>query len=399
LNEGAEQTELQLPWRSQPGDQTASYLEIWMPGTATEIRVSVRPPGGNEVLHFDAESPEGLLSARLLSEDGSDLPGRVVARMHGGMVGGRLRFVMAVAPTACLDPVLAVAPHGIWDAAARATIPAGDRIEAWFQRDTSPIRARIQGRQSYFDDPHAARFDARGRALKDDPQSGGGVVEPGVARDRRARKPVTADDPSAARGVVGRRCTLNGIATGGRAIIVAGYPVTGESDGAAPYSATGFGEDRNPSVAAPSDRSRVLGGILAAGTLSGTSVAINGTSAAAPAVARRIALHALAPGSGPPPIADKPRPVGRFEACRVGAGWLLPSGRAPTRQTQGSSDLRVRLRRDGSLIASGLLARVVDGPFRRFSASVSAVRRIPDRLVLTPSAAFGPGTGCRARTA
>jgi hypothetical protein len=56
------------------------------------------------------------------------------------------------------------------------------------------------------------------------------------------------------------------------------------------YSADGFDVSRGgklgPDVSAVADRSRALSGVLAAGTASGSRVAVTGTSVAAPQVAR-----------------------------------------------------------------------------------------------------------------
>lgn len=288
---GEEQTELMLPWRIQPGDQTPSYLEIWMPAEAEDVEIAIRAPGAHAAQYFNA-----LEGAMVLTDDGRTDPGGVAARLHRGTVGGRKRFVLVVAPTACLTPGVAVAPHGLWHVTARARIPTGARIEAWIQRDTSPVGAKVQGRQSYFDDPSYVRFDKEGR--------------------------LRADDPHNTRSVARRRGTLNGIATGGQAVVVAGYVLGREGIDAASYSATGFGDGRDPTVAAVSDRSRVVKGVLAAGTLSGTKVAINGTSVAAPAIAREIARHRLEDGAEFPTLNTTALSDDQDLMSRVGVGWF-----------------------------------------------------------------------------
>jgi hypothetical protein len=65
----------------------------------------------------------------------------------------------------------------------------------------------------------------------------------------------------------------------------------------------------------------------------------------------------------------------------------------------GTSDQRVRLRRDGgvSVFAGGW--RLSEGGFRRLRPVRVAVRQFPGRLVLTRSASAAPGTGWPARRA
>lgn len=65
----------------------------------------------------------------------------------------------------------------------------------------------------------------------------------------------------------------------------------------------------------------------------------------------------------------------------------------------GTSDQRVRLRRDYGLMVFESVRRVVYGRICGFRAAVSAVWRSLGRLVLMPSASFAPGTGSQARIA
>jgi len=65
----------------------------------------------------------------------------------------------------------------------------------------------------------------------------------------------------------------------------------------------------------------------------------------------------------------------------------------------GTSDQRVRLRRDFGLIGLAGARRASGGCFRGFLTAISAVWRLSGRLVLMPSASVAPGTSCRAQTA
>jgi len=66
--------------------------------------------------------------------------------------------------------------------------------------------------------------------------------------------------------------------------------------------------------------------------------------------------------------------------------------------TLGTSDQRLRLRRDGGSIAPRGEKQAFGGRSLGLSAAISALFWISDRLVLMPSASFAPGTGWRART-
>ncbi|MEM8755106.1 MAG: S8 family serine peptidase, partial [Pseudomonadota bacterium] len=95
------------------------------------------------------------------------------------------------------------------------------------------------------------------------------------------------------------------------------------------YSGAAADGIRNPDLAAPADRSRVMGGVPAAAGRSGSVAALNGTSVAAPQVARALAL-ALRDGpvslpqfmaaNAPPPAHPGPDPV---VDARRGRGALL----------------------------------------------------------------------------
>jgi hypothetical protein len=295
---GERRLDLALPWRIQPADQTASYLEIWLPPGASDVSLEVRPPGELAAL-------PGIRSggAMLLSADGTAAPGQVLARVHRARVGERERILLAVAPTERPGSAVQAAPSGVWEVAVGATVTGTARIEAWIQRDISPIGSRVQGRQSYFDDPRHARFGPGGRRVTDD-----SAVPPGVVRHRG---------------------TLNGIATGPRTQVVAGYPGDLLGIDAAAYSGTGRPDGPCPDLAAPSDRSRVSRGVLGAGTMSGARLALNGTSVAAPAVARAIASEALgtvpeaSPAQGLGLPAERLRQAPVDAKVRVGSGWLI----------------------------------------------------------------------------
>ena len=87
-----------------------------------------------------------------------------------------------------------------------------------------------------------------------------------------------------------------------------------------------------------------------------------------------------------------------FEAPKM-AGNDGQNVRHHHRSNIGISDQRVRLRRDGGLIALSGERRCSGSEVRRFRLTAGAVSRFSGRLVLMSSAYGAPGTGCRARIA
>jgi hypothetical protein len=297
-----------LRWRIQPDDQTPSYLEIWMPkrpsGKArARVQLSVTTPTGQRKSITDRQ---GAL-------EGWDSPAGIYAQMrYADMAAPTSRglFLLTLRPTADLDPRNALAPSGVWTVTlTNKTLTPGQEIHAWIQRDDSLYGHPVRGRQSYFDDPAYRRFDEGGRAIEiDDPKS-----------------------------PVRRAGTLNAIATGSSPVVMGGY--LGRETVAAPYSAAGPTASaaqlrEGPDAMSVSERSRAHGGLLAAGARSGASVAMGGTSVAAPQIARWIADQLAAGREGnrdavaararedeanqPPTARPQPSPT------RGGAGRLRP---------------------------------------------------------------------------
>ena len=128
----------------------------------------------------------------------------------------------------------------------------------------------IRGRQPYFDEKSYVRFDQEGRDNE-------------------------IDDPACP---VRRYGTINAIATGRKPIVMAGF--LRKEMKAAKYSSAGpitpkqgaaAADPYRPDAMAATDDSLVHFGLLAAGSRSGSVVAMNGTSVAAPRIARSIAYE------------------------------------------------------------------------------------------------------------
>jgi hypothetical protein len=255
-----------LPWRVLPDDFTPSFIEIWMP---------FRPAGSGPDVEIVITSPSGV--SRTIRDVHGDVrnwsvPGGSYADVaYSHMpVTDRGRFVVTVQPTTLLDSTNPTAPAGIWTIEmTNLGLAPTQRINAWVQRDESLYGHPRRGRQSYFDDPAYQRFDHAGREIETD--VGNSMVK--------------------------RFGTINAIATGRNTIVPGGYHRKELKP--AKYSGSGaltppLGQAlADPNALVVSEDSMVHSGVLAAGTRSGSVVAMSGTSMAAPQLARW-AAHRMA---------------------------------------------------------------------------------------------------------
>jgi len=304
-------TALTLPWRVQPGDESPNFLEIWMPRDASGLELWITPPGGSAI------RVQGLGPSQALVMHPAGDPASVIGRISLDRQRGnpasdgivrKKRVLIALTPS-CMPAASEQepAPSGLWQVELKARVSEGEKIEAWIQRDDAPLGYHRQGRQSYFDDPLYERWDASGDINHED--SGPSVVR--------------------------RSGTLNGIATG-RASTVIGpsmtrnpkeslkyAPVGGHGERAsAAYGAASSPTMRQPDASAEADRSKVAAGVIAAGAASGSRVAMNGSSVAAPQFARHLAEELM--GSGPPNPEVWPVAGVASQGARLGTRALPP---------------------------------------------------------------------------
>ncbi len=297
----------ELRWRVQPDDRTPSFLEIWprpatRDGTAPALEVSLQAPDGSTVAAVTrGASRQWPLSGPPLAS--------IEYRVPGPLGPHRDMILVTLAPTATLSAGDGVAPAGTWKVLVRNADPAKPAdIEAWIQRDDTPYGWPITGRQSRFDDEKYGRFDASGRYVR--------AKAAGAEYD---------DDPTST-SEIRRDGSLNAIATGKHPVVIGAFR---RSDGtASAYSAggpipPGTRSDSTPDALLVGDDSPVCDGVLAAGTRSGSTVAMRGTSVAAPQIARwlakrmedglsadRDAVQALAAASDPGSPAVRPERKG-----------------------------------------------------------------------------------------
>ena len=272
-----------LHWRVLPDDATPSFMEVWLPRTlwqpldSSRVSLRVMAPGGQL---SDPLREEPGAGTQLRSDD-EEVLCEARYRYVPGRPGepGRGVFLVALqpstpppAPLATDQPATPVAASGVWTVRLEKSPDSGALVvEAWIQRDDTPFGFRRRGRQSYFDEPCYVPFDAQGHPIEID------------------------DHPDQPPCKVKRAGSGNAIATGATTTVIAGR--LRKERRLASYSARADQSE-------VSDDSLVHGGVLAAGTRSGSIVAMRGTSVAAPQRTRWLADQ-LAPATL---SVDRPRP-------------------------------------------------------------------------------------------
>lgn len=327
-----------LDWVMLPDDGTPNYIEIWLDGDAIaqqmpRIGVSLTPPG--EMPRMIDAFEDG--DVQVLEDDR-----KPIAAIYGhlAVVPGqpdRVRFHLSVNPTSARWSERPAAPAGRWRIAIANGSDAPLTAHLYIQRDDTPLGYVQHGRQSYFD--HDAGYE---RAARDGSYTG-----------PSSGCPMTRED------------TLSALATGAGALVVAAVDAAGEP---AEYSASGPTRGRaEPDCAGIADQGPAHWGVLAAGTWSGSVVAMRGTSVAAPQLVRRLAdyLESRQPGpvlelravtdgpvansAVPPPGAAVLEPIKQDavaasprDKARIGSFILRPSGhpRLPPRTYPRSPDSR-----------------------------------------------------------
>jgi hypothetical protein len=289
----------QFHWRVQPNDRTPSYLELWFwqgfnphgyrielwdpwgrlrSSFGIEIKQTTHPNGDpNHVgcilndlqqeigqISVDVHRSDARITQDTADQDASD-PGDT----------GRWRVLIVLAPTEPEDTCLPRADAGKWTVVVRRGQAAliEDPIHCWIQRSADPESLRSGSRQSYFDNRRyeKARFTPQGDLAEEDTD----------------------------KAFVKRFGSLNGLATGSTSLVVGGYRL-GAGLGSSlvcarpsRYSSAGVLDEKWPykqvDCSSMSDRSRVLPGTIAAGVRSGSLSFVQGTSSAAPFVARQLA--------------------------------------------------------------------------------------------------------------
>jgi hypothetical protein len=289
-----EKESVSVPWRVLPDDRTPSFVQIWLPRTDTktqQVRVALRPPGQNKAEKFSE------LNKTLDWTVGDAVRARLYHQSWPRPDGKRRECItIAIRATDDDGTQEPVVPAGLWyiDVEPATVLQEPLDIHLHVNRDDVGIFARGKGRQSYFDDPNYRRVDLVGNYQQGD------LVGTRPAADSEQPRP---NAPA----LVTPQGTLNAYGYGEGTILVAGYRASDRAPAA--YSASGAADMPRrskgpngkplvgPDLAAVSDASPSLPGILGAGTYSGSVARLNGTSVAAPQAVRQLAEKIAAGGS------------------------------------------------------------------------------------------------------
>ena len=305
---------VRMHWRLQPCSLSASLMEIWFAGAGAKTTVTLTSPLGQRISVSDTNPVAPLKNAA------NDV--LMLAQFLTSPSNGRSYVVLNTARTA-FDPAApwgqAIVPSGVWIVDVMNNGNAPVSFDAWIKRSDTPPGHPAKGRQSYFEDTS-------------------GTYQP----HRPNGRPEEFDRGGASHIV--RAGTLSGIATGTHTEVIGGYRRgdNGSDLHPAPYSSAGPHSNSTRPRSAPdwaevADDSIACAGVCAAGTRSGSSVAMNGTSAAAPQAVRWIARQWLNTGVQPnrpplvPPNANPLNPIPPAEVIPVVGGGLHLTPQKPGR--------------------------------------------------------------------
>ncbi|WP_435311420.1 S8 family serine peptidase [Primorskyibacter sedentarius] len=304
-------TDREIEWRVLPDDLTASYLEIGSGLDADLLEVSLTAPDG--VSSGFAPLSEGCFRS-LIRSDGAPVARiyRTPAHRLDDQTVCSSTYVLALAPTQTMLPGVPLAPSGGWTVGLRYKAPQAATVHLQIQRDDNSPGYRQGGRQSYFDAPDAYGWD-------DEAQDNGGLL-PDCAITRTASHSalVTAANPGGGPGTARQVFT---------AAAAEDMPAMRDYR-AAVYSAQGAGDwaVTAPVVATVAEDGRALAGVLATGTISGSTRAMGGTSAAAGRLSRALGHSAARLGQGDTHLSDLAVPIRALpqQDARLGHGVLIP---------------------------------------------------------------------------
>lgn len=265
----------ELHWRVQPDDATQSFLELWIGTEKRGLTVEITPPGR------DPLPPLALGESRMWTDGGAAplcalvYPARVATGRNGTCA------LLALAPTFSFRANQATCASGVWAIRLINQGATNVTVDAYVERDDVVIGTRSGAKQSHFED---RQYDTSGDLSS--------FLDTPVPNDRQLEATL-----------IRRSGNFNSIATGGRTTSAGGTRVVstaqpGTGSQSAHYSPKAVDADidriQRPHVSryvdkqAFSDENGTLLGLRAAGTRSSGTVRLQGTSDAAPQVARRL---------------------------------------------------------------------------------------------------------------
>jgi subtilisin family serine protease len=296
LEEGETQS---LDWVALPDAAAPNFLEIWFDDGACEqttspVEITLTSPG------WDLDTPVCLEQyvVRVLALDDRPIAAMCYDVLQTG-TATRGRVFLAIGPSVRNDQEWPLAPAGRWKVSIRNATERPLTAHWYVQRDDTPFGYPRRGRQSYLDHDKAYERDRKTGDYRE--------YEPGY--------PLIHED------------TLSAIATSPCGTTVVGAAEATDHAPPADYTSSGPTVSREaPDCSAIADDGDALWGVLAAGTFSGSVVAMRGSSVAAPQIARQIAAQGAKPGAPPPAdqievsSCDKPR-LGEYILRPVARPW------------------------------------------------------------------------------
>jgi len=292
--EVSEDTSAALTWRLAPEDHTPNYAEVWsdaLPGPATPTEThpliaSLATPGGPM-----GPSAPGRAGQMATLSDTND-PNRPLARIYcttlddAPLDGSSAATRHRMAYTLCTRPTLnesrtQVTPAGGWTLNISAS-ETGSPKRGWahVQSDQSLTHGSETGLTSTFNHPDFNAHDATGRLIDTHSYPYDG-------------SPPTLTDTTPP---ISRRGTLNAIAHTMSARVIGSYRATDGKpslfSSAAHTGAVDPGRDA-PSALLPGEDGASRFGLIASGSKSGSTIAMEGTSFSTALATRRIALALL----------------------------------------------------------------------------------------------------------
>jgi hypothetical protein len=265
-------TPKRITWRVQPDDETSSFVEIHTRGKTSEVvQIGLKSPGGAVAKPITLapgeirtlERSDGAALARIYHVPGRRMDGQTLCPAH---------YVLALVPTRGQKMAEPEASAGAWQISVRGNAKVEVLIQV--QRDDAIRGSDAHGRQSYLDDPKAHEWDGD-RAAYVAPAARGPITDAGCHN---------ALTTAQARQVF----SVGAAQTRGRTAGVAA-----ENFGPAAYTGQGAAwSTPSPTAATVVGVGTFYNSIRAAGTLSGSTRRMNGTSAAAGRLTRALALSA-----------------------------------------------------------------------------------------------------------
>lgn len=283
-------------WRVRPDDPTDSFIELYLEGDDTAaVRAELLPPAlpSSGVVGFDRA---------LVARDAAGLARCALVCVGPRAAEREARIVVMLAPSDPLGRSIAMAPAGDWRLRLYNGGASKVRVPAWIERDG---RAEIA--------PFGAGAQARFVELP-----AGADVAARLMQERSLNSIAHGTEP-----------IVVGACVGSEPLRMSGY--SGSGPARAPSTRLG------PDVVAVAEEAPTYDGVPAAGSRSGFRFRLNGSSVAAPQVARRL-MALMRAGKGPTSRAQlRATLLAEASAARVqgegatperrGAGCVDPEGR------------------------------------------------------------------------